>query len=197
MPAETQTLGDYIRNLRKLRGMSQRELARLCGLSSAFICRLEQNSYADISSNTILLISDALNIKTEELYFVAANISEPRYPYLRNSRPRNTRNRRKHLTPVSIPIAYDISAGWKKVDEFAYWSTRKLGKRKIKGLVVKGFSLEPLIIENDIIFVEFNLNPKIGDIVLCYDGKNVWLEKYTNSTKYLYGVVAEVNKAFK
>ena len=196
IPTNMLTLGDYIRNLRKLRGISQRELARLCGLSSAFVCRLEQNQFANISSNTIFLIAEALKVKPEELYFAAGYINEPRFAPLWN-RPQELLSELASLMPVAIPISHDISKGWHEAPDCTYWAKTKVGGRTVKGLKVKGFSLEPLINERDIIFIEFGLSPEEGNVILCYDDEKVWLENYTGHSRHFYGVIIEVYKTLR
>lgn len=61
------TLGNYIRKLRKDRGMSIRELAEAAGCSAAHVTRIELAQRRVDSMKTIVSFANALNIPTEEL----------------------------------------------------------------------------------------------------------------------------------
>lgn len=56
------TFGDFIKESREARGLSQRELGRLSGLSGAFISKLESNKTQRLSVNTLRNLSTALKM---------------------------------------------------------------------------------------------------------------------------------------
>jgi hypothetical protein len=78
--------------------------------------------------------------------------------------------------PIPIPIIAEGSAG--EGDgflEFSYWAPARVANRSIKGYRVNGDCLEPALMPGDTVFVDRDLSPRNGDIVLCFmDGRNVF-----------------------
>ena len=62
--------GDAIKNLRKNKGLSQKELAKKCGLSANALCSIEKNESFP-SRESIDKICKALGIPTSYLLFFA------------------------------------------------------------------------------------------------------------------------------
>ncbi len=190
------TLGSYIKNLRKQQGMTQRKLARLIGLSSAFISRLERDHFGDLSSHAVIKIAEALKVKPEELYFAAGFINEPKVESLQR-KPEELLNELGLLIPLTIPIVDNIVKGEGEVVDYAYLAKSRSSGRPIKGVLVRGFSLEPGICEGDIIFIDTGLSPRLDDIVLCCYYNKVWIKKYEGFDCHLYGVVIEVSRRLR
>jgi transcriptional regulator with XRE-family HTH domain len=65
--AEVPTLGENVRRLRKLRGLSQRELALLAGIAQFTVSTVE-NSLHEPHDRTIRHIAGALDVRVAELY---------------------------------------------------------------------------------------------------------------------------------
>ena len=59
-------VGDRIRGARKKKGLNQRELAKMVGVSAQAISKYENNIITP-ASNNLLKISKALEVKTEYL----------------------------------------------------------------------------------------------------------------------------------
>ena len=57
-----------IRELREQQGISQHELAKMSGLSVAYICLLENNLRNNPSYKTLVKISKALNRNVDEVF---------------------------------------------------------------------------------------------------------------------------------
>lgn len=70
------TIGEYIKEKRTEKGMSQRELAQAANLSNAEISRIESGMRKQPSPDVLKNISAALNIFCEKLYAVAGYIDE-------------------------------------------------------------------------------------------------------------------------
>jgi DNA-binding XRE family transcriptional regulator len=64
---QDQTVGDRIREARKRGGLSQRELARVSGLSLSLVSKLEQGERQDTRTETLRKIAVALSIPTTAL----------------------------------------------------------------------------------------------------------------------------------
>jgi DNA-binding XRE family transcriptional regulator len=64
---QDRTLGDRIREIRKRRGLSQRELAELSGVSVSLVRKLEQSERQDARLETLRKIATALRVQTSAL----------------------------------------------------------------------------------------------------------------------------------
>lgn len=64
---ETRTVGDRIREVRKRRGLTQRELARSSGVSVSLIRKLEQDDYGDVRLETAHRLAVVLRVPTSAL----------------------------------------------------------------------------------------------------------------------------------
>jgi transcriptional regulator with XRE-family HTH domain len=72
---EARTVGDRMRVVRRRRGLSQREVARLAGVSLSLISKLEQGERQDTRTETLRKLAVALNVPTMALI---GDPSEPR-----------------------------------------------------------------------------------------------------------------------
>ncbi len=60
-------VGKNIKRYRKMRKLTQSDLADMCNLSVGFISDLESNTFRTISLNTLYLISKKLNVSISKL----------------------------------------------------------------------------------------------------------------------------------
>lgn len=67
-------VGKNIKKYRKLRGMTQRELAESLLLSESFIAKLESITYQSISIDTLKQIADTLDV--DIAFFVIDDLNE-------------------------------------------------------------------------------------------------------------------------
>lgn len=72
---ETAGLGDRLREARKRRGLTQRELARESGLSVSLVRKLEQGELADTRVETLRKLAVALEVRTTDLITAASGPS--------------------------------------------------------------------------------------------------------------------------
>ena len=73
------TFGQKVKQLRKRAGLTQEELASLCGRGKSFICNIEKGTRTTKLEN-IPLLADALGVSIGEL--VDQDDIEPSSPYL-------------------------------------------------------------------------------------------------------------------
>ena len=66
-----ETFGEFIRRRRKIRGIGLREMARLIGISPAYLTDIEKNRREAPSKNVIGKISDILESNLEHLFDLA------------------------------------------------------------------------------------------------------------------------------
>jgi len=198
------SLGEYIKLIRHRRGLSQWELSRLSGLTRSHLSRLELDDIEDPSAETFLSLARALKVHPNDLYQAAGYIEE-------NARFRRTLDRtpeeafeelEKH-TLEPVPVLEKINAGESDVVQYSQWALSQKEHKKIIGLLARGFSLEPEVKEGDIIFINREHQPAVGDMVLCYRDEKVQLARYgsqyggnghSEDGFHVYGVVIGINR---
>jgi len=200
------SLGKYIKAVRHRRGISQWELSRLSGLTRSHISRLELDDYENPKAETFLSLARALKVHPNELYQAAGYIGE--HTRFRKGPPKTLDEAVAGLEvqSVNIPVTADITkikSGVLDVGQYATWGFSENSNEDIKGLLVRGFSLEPEIKEGDVIFVNTKVKPASGNIVLCYKGGSVNLTRYHNANisgeaaeneGQVYGTVIGINR---
>ena len=62
-------MGEKIRQVRLARGLTQRELAEIAGVSAVTISKLETGAARSASSKTLLRLASALNTSLDRLFF--------------------------------------------------------------------------------------------------------------------------------
>jgi transcriptional regulator with XRE-family HTH domain len=200
------SLGKYIKAVRRHRGISQWELSRLSGLTRSHISRLELDDYENPTAETFIALSRALKVHPNELYHAAGYIED------------NTRFRRGppkipeeavaefEIESVHIPIITDakqLKSGVFDVGQYATWGLNNNGHENVKGLLVRGFSMEPEIREGDVIFIDPDTKPTDGNIILCFQDQEIFLTRCnniqgegidTNEQRQIYGTVVGINR---
>ncbi len=83
--------------------------------------------------------------------------------------------------------------------QFATWGLNNNGHENVKGLLVRGFSMEPEIKEGDVIFVDPDTRPDAGNIVLGYMDEELVLTRFTKKSQageqyQFYGTVVGINR---
>jgi transcriptional regulator with XRE-family HTH domain len=194
------SLGKYIKAVRNRRGISQWELSRLSGLTRSHISRLELDDYENPTAETFLALARALKIHPNELYQAAGYIEE--HGRFRKG-PHNTIDETiasLEIQPVNIPVASDIErlkTGVFDLGQITSWSFADNGSMNAKGLLVRGFSLEPEVREGDVIIVSTDVPLRDGNIVLSYLDEKLSLTRYSDEMTALdqvYGTVIGVNR---
>ena len=175
------SLGKYIKAVRHRRGISQWELSKLSGLTRSHISRLELDDYKDPKAETFLSLARALKIHPNELYQAAGYVD--RNTKFHKGPPKTLDEAVAGLETqtVDIPVTADVTrliTGMFDVGQYATWGLSSNGNENVKGLLVRGFSLEPDIKEGDIIFIDTKAKPSQGNIVLCYQDEKISLVHY-------------------
>ena len=63
-------LADKIIELRKKNGLSQEELAELCGISRATLSKIENNEEVNVNTRTIAKLAEAFDVKPSEIFLL-------------------------------------------------------------------------------------------------------------------------------
>jgi len=200
------SLGKYIKAVRHRRGISQWELSKLSGLTRSHISRLELDNYKNPKAGTFLALAKALKIHPNELYQAAGYMEE--HVRFRKGPPKTLDEAVAGLEiqSVNIPVIADvtrINSEVFDVGQYATWGFSNGGSENVKGLLVRGFSLEPDIREGDVIFIDTEAKPSPGNIVLCYKSEELSLVRYHNtmvsdkavdSDCHIFGPVIGINR---
>jgi transcriptional regulator with XRE-family HTH domain len=198
------SLGQYIKTLRRRRGLSQWELSRLSGLTRSHLSRLELDDFENPSAGTFLSLAKAFKIHPNDLYQAAGYIEE-------NSRFRRSLARMpeeafaeiEQIPFLPVPVLDKISTGASDVIQYNQRELSREENNQVVGLLARGFSLEPEVKEGDIIFVDQGQAPVPGNVVLCYREEKVQLARYgrqpgdnANGSNgfHIYGVVLGINR---
>ncbi|MDD5095193.1 MAG: helix-turn-helix transcriptional regulator [Dehalococcoidia bacterium] len=199
------SLGQYIKQARGKRGLSQWDLARLSGLTRSHLSRLELDSYQHSSAVTFLSLAEALQVSPQELYEAAGYIEN------REERVTPPENAQQSLAELDmprlarIPVLAEIQSEVPEVVSYVYWGLSEHLSDNIVGVLAKGFCLEPSldVKEDDVILVDRKMTPSPGNIILCHQDKVVHLIRYPGTTdhnggsgrdSHIYGVVIGVNR---
>lgn len=198
------SLGQYIKEQRLSRGLSQWELARLSGLGRSHLSRLELDDYEHSSAETFLALARALKVHPNDLYQAAGYVKKTRF---RRGPPRAARKILAGLEiaqPAVVPVATEEQTGVGDVNQTACWAFPNNGSKKIRAFRVQGFSLKPQIREGDVIFVDPEKAPSSGNVILYYEGDRVRLTRHqvsegnngevSGAARHVCGVVVGVSK---
>lgn len=195
------SLGQYIKEHRLSRGLSQWELARLSGLGRSHLSRLELDDYEHSSAETFLALARALKVHPNDLYQAAG--------YVKTSRSRRGPSKAAQqilagleiAQPTVVPVTTEEEAEVGEVNQTACWAFPNNGSKKIRAFLVKGFSLKPQIREGDVIFVDPEKTPSSGNVILCYEGDKIRLIRHqvgegngvSSVARHVCGVVVGVS----
>jgi transcriptional regulator with XRE-family HTH domain len=69
-----QTFGQALRELRRAKGISQRQLAAKTGMDFSYISKIENDRLSPPSADTVVKISDALEISPDQLLALTGKI---------------------------------------------------------------------------------------------------------------------------
>lgn len=197
------SLGEYIRAARLQRNLSQWELSRLSGLSRSHLSRLELDDYHRPSAQTFLALSKGLRVQPNELYQAAGytvNVRSRRSPPQVDINPAPDTEIRR---PTVIPVIENIHLEDADAVGYAYFGLSEKVNKNTIGVLVKGFHLKPDIQEGDVIIIDRDMMPSIGNIVLCQNNGKTELIRYDKTmgsngngsgNYHIYGVVIGLNK---
>jgi transcriptional regulator with XRE-family HTH domain len=173
-------LGDFVRQQRLERGLSQRQLAKDTGLSSAFISKIENNEFEFTSPKTLGSLAAGLNIDVGLLYDVVRG-NKLTTVYL--SDPKTTEEIIRELNaslPARIPV-YE-SPKKKEIVTYVYIPKVLIGGGKVQGIVSKS-DFEGIIKIGDILLCSHSTKASIGDLVICQENNIEVIKRFSKNTK--------------
>jgi transcriptional regulator with XRE-family HTH domain len=200
------SLGEYIKTARRRRGLSQWELSRLSGLTRSHLSRLELDDFDSPSAETFLSLAKALKVHPNDLYQAAGYIEE-------NTRFRRDASRNadeafaelEKLALFPVPVIHGSNSELADSIQSGPFGLRADEEPLIVGLYARGFSLEPEVVEGDIILVDRGKKPAQDNIVLGFLENKVQLLRYRlklfdfegfADSARVFGVVVGINRKF-
>ena len=165
-------LGDYIAQLRRQRGLSQRMLAQISGVSNATISRLEANT-VNPDTKTLCNLAEALQVDALDL-FEATGFSAQEEEYGKC---------------IRIPVLGKVPAGIpveavEEVLSYEELSAAAYPEGYYFGLQISGNSMEPRIQDGDIVIVRKQEDVESGKIaVVLVENENATVKKLIKHEK--------------
>lgn len=158
-------LGAKIRKFRKMRGYTQGELAAAVGYTDHSSIAQIERGVADIPRDRFVMIAEALGLSVPQLLF-DADLSKT------------------VVSAVSVPVLGQVAAGI-PIDAIEYHegaveiSEQLANSGEFFGLRIKGHSMEPFIMDNDIVIIRSQNYADSGDIVVvAIDGELATCKRY-------------------
>jgi transcriptional regulator with XRE-family HTH domain len=200
------SLGEYIKYVRRRRGLSQWELSRLSGLTRSHLSRLELDNFESPSAETFLSLAKALKVHPNDLYQAAGYIEENtrfRRETIKNSDEAFAELEKMALFPV--PVLQGSNSELADSMRGSPFGLSIDDETHIVGLYARGFSLEPEVVEGDLILVDREKRPAQDNIVLGFLEHKVQLLRYPlkfedlggfENSAQIFGVVVGINRKF-
>ena len=194
------TLGEFVRQTRERRGLTQHELAALSGLGRGLISLIELDRIQETSANNLLKLAKALKCKPEELYQAAGYINKESKPI----QPKSIIDSLRELKAleeniIAIPVVAELHMPG-EINEYIYISRPRPGPVNYVGIRARGFCLQPEIMDGDTLIIDKDAVPEMGRTILCYHNGNSQpcLIKYKKPMDLkdceIYGVVVGINR---
>jgi transcriptional regulator with XRE-family HTH domain len=190
-------LGNFVRELRLKRGLSQRELGRLVGISGAYINKLEADKVSKPSFETLDKLAGVLKVPLSELKKSLQTDDDLKVPNLRT--PSEVMRELTNILPIAVPIIANMHAPG-RIMEYHYIPKPQNGHKNFYGVKIRGSCLSPKAEDGDIIIIDKDDVPDIGKTVLCYHNGNdepkiLRIKKKADVTDCeLYGVILWIMK---
>jgi transcriptional regulator with XRE-family HTH domain len=173
-------LGEFVKEEREKRGLTQRELGKLAGFTGSFISRIESGKFKGDSAETLASLAAALRIKPEILYNL---LYGNKLKYVALSIPKTPDEIVRELNaslPACIPV-YD-SPNKKEITTYVYIPKVLIGGGKVQGIVSKS-DFEGIIKIGDILLCSHSTKASIGDLVICQENNIEVIKRFSKNTK--------------
>ncbi len=189
-------LGDYVKETRSKRGLSQAELAKLADLSPSFICRIEKGDYKSVTIASLSKLSRALKVSVHEMSNLVLE-KGPKDDLLKKT-PYEIINELSLSLPAIVPVYADTDS--KQIIEYAF-VPRELGLsggREMKLIGIKSSDLEygNVVHKGDIIICGKDMQPAAGDLCLKMEGEQMIIAPY-NKKEDIFALIIQVVRVVK
>ena len=190
-------LGYYIKQIRKSRGLSQRELGKLASLSSAFISQIESGEVKKPSIESLRCISHALKVPLSELFAQYSDSENIKMPVTKTVE--EVIRELNQSLPVSIPLYKNLNI---RLPYSYYYIPKQLiidiggSKVTLKGIVSDVDFDSKLILKGDILICG-KMIPAKGDLCLIDSDTGMGLEYCKKGSTATRWVILQAVKTLK
>lgn len=149
-----ETMGERIKRLRQLKGVTQEELAKIVGLQRGAIAKYEIGIVENMKQTTIKKMADYFGVKPSYLMCLEDKLDELGNPV------------------IEVPILGTVKAGYDYLAQENWIGTIDISKKLAEtgeffALKIHGDSMFPVFIENDTVVVRKQEDFENGDIVVA------------------------------
>ena len=149
-----ETMGERIKRLRQLKGVTQEELAKIVGLQRGAIAKYEIGIVENMKQTTIKQMADYFGVKPSYLMCLEDKLDELGNPV------------------VEVPILGTVKAGYDYLAQENWIGTIDISKKLAEtgeffALKIHGDSMFPVFVENDTVVVRKQDDFENGDIVVA------------------------------
>lgn len=149
-----ETMGERIKRLRQLKGITQEDLAKIVGLQRGAIAKYEIGIVENMKTTTIKRMADFFGVKPSYLMCLDDKTDELGNPV------------------ISVPLLGTVKAGYDYLAEENWIGTIDIKKQladtgEFFALKIHGDSMFPVLIEDDIVIVRKQNDFETGDIVVA------------------------------
>lgn len=189
-------LGEYVKETRSKRGLSQAELAKLSELSASFICRIEKSDYKSVTVTSLNKLARALKVPINDL---SNHLLEkgPKDDLLKKT-PYEIMNELTLSLPVIVPVYADLSS--RRILEYTFVQRELVwnGGREMKLIGIKSEQLEyeNLVHKGDILICGKDVPPCPGDLCLTMEDEQMVIAPYKKKDD-CYAVIIQVVRVIK
>ena len=189
-------LGEYVKETRSKRGLSQAELAKLADLSPSFICRIEKGDYKSVTLASLNKFSRALKVSVNELSNLV--LEKKSKEDLLKKTPYEIMNELSLSLPAVVPVY--AGADSRQIVEYVF-VPRELaidGGREMKLIGIKSSDLEygNVVHKGDIIICGKDMQPSPGDLCLKMEGEQMIIAPY-NKKEDIFALIIQVVRVVK
>lgn len=189
-------LGEFVKETRSKRGLSQAELAKLADLSASFICRIEKGDYKSVTVASLNKLARALKVPINDLSNFL--IDKGQKDDLPKKTPYEIINELSLSLPAIVPVYADLSC--RHIQEYAFVPRELVlnGGREMKliGIKSKGLEYADVVHDGDIIICGKDMPPSVGDLCLLMDGDQVVIAPYKKKED-CFAVIVQVVRVVK
>lgn len=189
-------LGEFVKETRTKRGLSQAELAKLADLSPSFICRIEKGDYKSVTIASLNKLSRALKVPMNDLSNLLLDKS-PKDDLLKKT-PYEIINELALSLPAIVPVYAEINS--RQIVEYAFVPRELVinGGREMKLIGIKSSDLEyeDVVHRGDIIICCKEMDPSPGDLCLIKDGDMITVAPYKKKDECV-AVILQVIRVVK
>lgn len=189
-------LGEYVKETRSKRGLSQAELAKLADLSPSFICRIEKGDYKSVTLASLNKFSRALKVSVNELSNLV--LEKKSKEDLLKKTPYEIISELSLSLPAVVPVY--AGADSRQIVEYVF-VPRELaidGGREMKLIGIKSSDLEygNVVHKGDIIICGKDMQPSPGDLCLKMEGEQMIIAPY-NKKEDIFALIIQVVRVVK